>query len=120
MRLRILIASLCTLSLSSCLQTGNFFSGDAYVYGNGITGSPQFEAFRTVVRNNCIQCHAIFLSYTEAQWVSQGYVSSPGDPAQSAMYLKLRGASDTGNMPPTSTLAITDLAAVYDWILTVP
>jgi mono/diheme cytochrome c family protein len=79
--------------------------------------STLFKPAQAVLRNNCVQCHTAFGSYSEAEWLSSGYVTA-GDPANSPIFTRLRnaGAGGTENMPPAGALPASDRTAVKNWI----
>jgi len=108
--------------LSACgLQTNNSFSSDGTRFGSAdldpATTSKEFLAVRELLNKNCASCHAGFVRYTEAQWISNQYIV-PGDPEASTLYRRLRGANVGGleNMPQGGALSSDERATFYSWI----
>lgn len=94
-------------------------AGEAALAGGIVdpNASAMFKPAQTVLRNHCVQCHTAFGSYTEAEWLSSGYVTA-GDPNNSPVYNRLRnaGAGGTENMPPAGALPAADRNAIKNWI----
>src|SRR5690242_9659431 len=117
-RISVGLLFLATATLSACCPDGgtscklsDSSSQDALlVLGASDTvdpnASPLFPAAKSVFKKNCAQCHASFSTFTEAQWVSEGYVSI-GQPNQSTVFQRIRGTASGGpeNMPPGVTLS---------------
>lgn len=105
--------------LAGCeiLQTENSFSKDLALYGVSSGGTAAFIALKTVLQSNCASCHSDFVSYTEEEWVDNGYVIR-GDADNSSLYQRLRGSNTGGpeNMPPDSTLTTDEISVVNAWI----
>ncbi len=57
-------------------------------------GAANFAAARAVLNNRCAECHDNFLSMSEAQFVSLGYVVA-GFPGNSQLFQRIRGAGVT-------------------------
>ena len=116
---RLLTAGLLLLSLNftNCLQTENSSSVDTT-----ITGSPEFLAARTVLVNNCINCHIghdFHLLYEE-DFIERGYVE-PGDFLNSPIYYRLEGSLGSEgpkNMPEGGTLSASDIQTIQVWLET--
>ena len=107
------------LSLASCeFQNINSMTKDegSFAPSDGI--SPALKAARAVFQRSCVQCHSVFGSYKDAEWIASGLVS-PGSPLNSTLYMRLRGAGLNGsqeNMPPDTALDSSDRQLIYDWI----
>jgi|GEM_PF-2916823 len=110
--------------LSACeVQTLNSFSSDRELFSDSqLNFDPndpnavRFSAFRAILRQKCVGCHAAFAAYSSTDWVAYGYIL-PRDPVNSPLYRKLRGANVGGeqNMPPVGALSSTQLAQVWDF-----
>ena len=118
--------------MSSCLQSENSFSEDSARFGHVDTSvdtdsdadtacateaTARFESARSIFQTNCVSCHAAYNSYSEARWVSIGYVAA-GDPAGSEIYSRLRGSNSSGvkNMPPVGQLSAEEFTTIETWI----
>ena len=117
-----LLFALTASVLAGCeMQSINSYSNDDVLFGiddSSISaGNPRFAAARTVMSARCVSCHRAFQSYTEAQFVSIGYVVA-GDAGASQLYSKLKGSGVGGeeNMPPSGTLSTGELSDIRDWI----
>ena len=105
---------------TSCgnLNSLNSFSSDAEVYDRSI--SAEFAAARQFMASKCASCHQQFSSYSEAEWSASGLVS-PGNPAGSELYLRLKSngiPSSDQNMPPNGNLSASEAQIIQDWIET--
>lgn len=113
MRISLLITL--TSLLTNCLQTENSSSVDV-----GITGTPEFMAARTILLNNCTNCHIghdFHLLY-EDQLVDRGDVV-PGDFLNSPIYYRLAGSLGSEgpkDMPEGGALSGSDLQTIQTWI----
>lgn len=101
--------------LTSCLQTENSSSADI-----GITGTPEFMAARTVLLNNCVNCHQghDFHLLFEDELVTRGDVV-PGDFLNSPIYYRLAGSLGSEgpkDMPEGGTLSDSELQTIQTWI----
>jgi hypothetical protein len=106
---------------SSCVQTQNSSSGDQGLYEKTVidtstpTGHRFSDAF-TVIKTNCVGCHASMNLTTEELWLDSGYISA-GAPASSILYCRIQGsACGTQDMPKDGTISNDDLNKVKVWI----
>jgi uncharacterized membrane protein len=107
---------LIALASSSCVQSENSNSQDADTYSE-IGGSPGFSSVRSILRQNCANCHS-YHTFTEEQLVTAGALKK-GDPANSSIYYRLVGSTQGGgpkNMPTGGTLTFSDLQLIETWI----
>lgn len=119
MKLIYLMFSLGTLSflLGACLQTQNSSSQDADQFEEQPTGNPAFLAARTVIANNCADCHG-YHNQTEEELISTNFVI-PGDPENSMIFYRIKNSSGSQgpkNMPQTGELTEAELQIIFDWI----
>jgi uncharacterized membrane protein len=106
-------------ALISCkVQTDNSVNGDATVFGVAApVGSNLFEQVNGIVQQNCATCHNAFPSYSQEQWIANGYVVA-GDPTASLMFQKIRGAipGGSGDMPQGGQLSASEISTIQNWI----
>src|SRR4051794_21607003 len=99
--LRVLSAFLFAVAMHGCnLQSINSYSNDDALFGTDdgsvdVSGNPKFAAARAVIIPNCTSCHRAFKSYTENDWISNGYVVAQSS-SSSYVYAKLRGSGVAG------------------------
>ena len=112
----LLLLIITALASASCVQTENSNSQDADTYSE-IGGSPGFSAVRSILRQNCANCHA-YHTLTEEQMVTAGALKR-GDAANSSIYFRLVGSTQGGgpkNMPTGGALTVSDLELIETWI----
>lgn len=113
-----MILSLALIFLSSCGKVKNSSTSDLSLYGSGVSGSSVFLAARGVLATHCLECHADWANYSEADYTSK-FLVVKSDPAGSPLYTKIRGndAGIEGNMPENRPdLGYEDLKKIKDWI----
>ncbi len=117
-RWRIPIFLIASILLTSCFENQNSSSRD----GPSIDASddPLFGAANTVFYNKCSSCHD-YHRLTTAQLIATGRVVA-GSPESSPIYYRNQGSLGPGlkNMPIGSTISAAELAAIYDWISSIP
>ncbi|NDD91564.1 hypothetical protein EBZ37_05710 [bacterium] len=105
----------CLVSSCGKLNTLNSVSSDASL----VSGSEKFKAFKTFFASKCNECHESWSSFTEEEWVSQGYVVA-GSSSSSTLFLRLKNngiAGSAQDMPDSSeTNSDSEVAVVRDWI----
>ena len=103
--------------LSACLQTQNSSSQDGEQFEEQPTGNPAFLAARTVIANNCADCHG-YHNQSQEQLISTNFVI-PGDPEASMIFYRIKNSSGSQgpkNMPQTGELSEAELQIIFDWI----
>ena len=114
------IAAILLIS-SACGKIDNSSSTDKNLYGTITdTGSTDFLAVKTMLRNSCISCHAEWNSYTDTDFVTTGLVVAANATA-SKLYYRNQVATmgpRPKNMPSGGQAALTDaeLAIMINWI----
>jgi uncharacterized membrane protein len=122
-----------SLGLAACeLSTRNSSSNDALTFAprpdKNTTNDPaeasaaRFRAVQMVLgQNSCLRCHASFGRMDEAAFLNAVADSGrplvkAGDAMGSELYIRLRGATPEGDMPPEAGLKTEDVKAVAEWI----
>ncbi len=114
------IAAILLIS-SACGKIDNSSSTDKNLYGTITdTGSTDFLAVKTMLRNSCISCHAEWNSYTDTDFVNTGLVIAANSAASKLYYRNQVATMGPGpkNMPSGGQAALTDaeLAIMINWI----
>ena len=98
------------------LNTLNSVAGDAGRYS--LDGSAEFLAVRQIFAAKCATCHVSFSTYSEQEWMDNGYVVA-ASPSGSMLFQRLKSNGISGSqqdMPPTDVITSTEANAVRDWI----
>ena len=119
--LKLFISIAFLLNLSACGKIDNSSSTDKSLYGAIIdTGSSDFLAVKTMIRNSCISCHAEWNSYTSADFIASGLVVIANATASKLYYRNQNATSGAGprNMPNGGQAALTEaeLIIMTNWI----
>ncbi len=106
----------------SCGRIENGSSQDKATYNARPTGgSPAHEAVITILTAKCAQCHASWIPYSDADFVSSG-LAIANNPTGSKIYFRNQlGPGPSNNMPYGGNAAMTpdELQTVSNWINTI-
>ncbi|MBX2987995.1 MAG: hypothetical protein KF802_08855 [Bdellovibrionaceae bacterium] len=116
----IMMISIAYVLLAACGKVQNSSSQERQTYNPTLpAGSAGFVPVQSAIIQKCGGCHA-WVSWSEAQFVSNGYVV-PGNPGASQLYARNIGATSGAGprtMPPMGQTPMTndELGAMVAWI----
>ena len=110
---RLIALGLALTALAGCFPFGDGSSEVGRALDGEESPSPIFRAARKVIQDGCVTCHGAFATYSQADWVTHGYIV-PGNSSGSPLFAKL--SANGGDMPLEGNLAPTDVEALRAWI----
>ncbi len=118
---KILLSTSLVFLLPACGRINNSSSTDRNLYGVVTdSGSAEFLAVKTMLRNSCISCHAEWNSYSNTDFLSSGLVVAANATGSKLYYRNQKATSGSGptNMPNGGQVALTEaeLMVMTSWI----